>query len=87
MKREALAIFDTKWKEVRGVRDISQDDLRQIYAYARVYRTKSAMLLYPATGGKAGKIADITVQDEAKTRLAAWRIPFRRPRPPTEMGR
>ncbi|GGC62983.1 hypothetical protein GCM10011504_46480 [Siccirubricoccus deserti] len=75
-KGKPLAIFDTKWKEVRGVRDISQDDLRQIYAYARVYRTKSAMLLYPATGGKAGKIADITVQDEAKTRLAAWRIPL-----------
>jgi hypothetical protein len=57
-------------------RNISQDDIRQIYAYARVYRTACAMLLYPATEGKAGKIADITVHDESKTRLAAWRIPL-----------
>lgn len=71
-----LAIFDTKWKQVEAARNISQADIRQIYAYARVYRTASAMLLYPATSGQAGKVADITVQDEAKTRLAAWRIPL-----------
>lgn len=71
-----LAIFDTKWKQVEAARNISQDDIRQIYAYARVYRTACAMLLYPATEGKAGKIADITVHDESKTRLAAWRIPL-----------
>lgn len=73
---EPIAIFDTKWKEIGIARDISQDDLRQIYAYARVYRTKSAMLLYPAMHGNAGKVLDITVQDDAKTRLSAWRIPL-----------
>jgi 5-methylcytosine-specific restriction endonuclease McrBC regulatory subunit McrC len=71
-----LAIFDTKWKQVESALGISEDDIRQIYAYARVYRTASAMLLYPATSGQAGKVADIIVQDEAKTRLAAWRIPL-----------
>jgi 5-methylcytosine-specific restriction enzyme subunit McrC len=71
-----FAIFDTKWKQVETALGISEDDIRQIYAYARVYRTASAMLLYPATSGQAGKVADIIVQDEAKTRLAAWCIPL-----------
>ncbi|MBY0336474.1 MAG: McrC family protein [Acetobacteraceae bacterium] len=71
-----LVVFDTKWKQAEEAQHISQHDIRQIYAYARVYRTASAVLLYPALEGKAGKLADITVQDDAKTRLAAWRVPL-----------
>ncbi|WP_163555447.1 McrC family protein [Helicobacter suis] len=45
-------ILDTKWKEVQGLEDISQNDLYQIWAYASTYATLeqthiSIWLVYP----------------------------------------
>lgn len=52
-----LAIIDTKWKKLsRDPRDrkhgVSQADVYQLMAYARLYPTKELMLLYPGEPGK-----------------------------------
>lgn len=47
-----VAIIDTKWKRLDGLHDISQADVYQIMAYARLYRCDRLMLLYPAPYGE-----------------------------------
>lgn len=48
---ETVAIIDTKWKRLAEVTDgkggISQGDVYQMMAYARLYRVRELMLLYP----------------------------------------
>lgn len=53
---DVLAIIDTKWKRLdanplNGKRGVSQADVYQMMAYARLYRCKRLMLLYPAAPG------------------------------------
>ncbi len=54
-----IAIIDTKWKKLGAPDDpkqgVSQADVYQLMAYARLYRCRELMLLYPtAPGGKGG---------------------------------
>ena len=54
--REVLAIIDTKWKRLAtnpldAKRGISQSDVYQMMAYARLYRCDRLMLLYPDVPG------------------------------------
>lgn len=53
---ETLAIIDTKWKCLSSdpldrKRGVSQGDVYQMMAYARLYRCDRLMLLYPAAPG------------------------------------
>ena len=43
-------IIDTKWKNVRN-KDVSTQDLRQIFAYNEFWQAKKGMLLYPDING------------------------------------
>ena len=51
--REVLAIIDTKWKTLGepsdAKRGVSQSDVYQLMAYARLYACDDLMLLYPTT--------------------------------------
>ena len=54
-----LALVDTKWKRLAadplvGKSGVSQEDVYQLMAYARVYRCDRLMLLYPAAPGEPG---------------------------------
>lgn len=46
---EALAIIDTKWKDLG--KGVSQPDVYQMMAYARLYRCPRLILLYPTVHG------------------------------------
>jgi len=49
-----LAIIDTKWKQLatgEAKHGVSQADVYQMMAYARLYSCRELMLLYPATPG------------------------------------
>lgn len=53
---DVLAIIDTKWKRLDAnplapKRGVSQADVYQMMAYARLYRCERLMLLYPAVPG------------------------------------
>ena len=55
--REVIAIIDTKWKKLSDdpldrKHGVSQADVYQLMAYARLYRTAELMLLYPARPGE-----------------------------------
>lgn len=55
--REIVAIIDTKWKKLSAdpldrKHGVSQADVYQMMAYARLYRTAELMLLYPAVPGQ-----------------------------------
>ncbi|NCP15270.1 MAG: calmodulin-binding protein [Sphingomonadales bacterium] len=55
--REIVAIIDTKWKKLNSdpldrKHGVSQADVYQMMAYARLYRTAELMLLYPAVPGQ-----------------------------------
>ncbi len=55
--REILAIIDTKWKKLSldpldRKHGVSQADVYQLMAYARLYQTAELMLLYPARPGQ-----------------------------------
>ncbi|WP_265571056.1 McrC family protein [Sphingomicrobium nitratireducens] len=53
---DIVAIIDTKWKRLAeptdGKRGISQSDIYQLMAYARLYQARELMLLYPAVPGE-----------------------------------
>ena len=54
---EVVAIIDTKWKKLSDdpldrKHGVSQADVYQLMAYARLYRTAELMLLYPARAGQ-----------------------------------
>lgn len=54
-----LALVDAKWKRLAadplaGKGGVSQQDVYQLMAYARVYRCDRLMLLYPAAPGEPG---------------------------------
>ena len=40
-------VLDTKWKVFAGPSDVEVADLRQAYAYARIYNACKSYLLYP----------------------------------------
>lgn len=52
---EILAVIDTKWKKLNDPLDrkhgVSQSDIYQLMAYARLYPTREFMLLYPEVPG------------------------------------
>ena len=55
--REIVAIIDTKWKKLSldpldRKHGVSQADVYQLMAYARLYRTAELMLLYPGLPGQ-----------------------------------
>jgi 5-methylcytosine-specific restriction enzyme subunit McrC len=55
--REIVAIIDTKWKKLSldpldRKHGVSQADVYQLMAYARLYRTAELMLLYPGRPGQ-----------------------------------
>jgi len=55
--REIVAIIDTKWKKLSldpldRKHGVSQADVYQLMAYARLYRTAELMLLYPGPPGQ-----------------------------------
>ncbi|RNJ61697.1 MAG: calmodulin-binding protein [Porphyrobacter sp. IPPAS B-1204] len=55
--REIMAIIDTKWKKLSPdpldrKHGVSQADVYQLMAYARLYRTAELMLLYPGRPGQ-----------------------------------
>jgi 5-methylcytosine-specific restriction enzyme subunit McrC len=55
--REIVAIIDTKWKKLSTdpldrKHGVSQADVYQLMAYARLYRTAELMLLYPERPGQ-----------------------------------
>ncbi len=45
-KDDEKFIIDTKWKNVRN-KEVSMEDLRQIFAYNEFWNAKKGMLLYP----------------------------------------
>ena len=53
-----IAIIDTKWKAIsepfEGKGGVSQADVYQLMAYARIYECDHLMLLYPTVPGSAG---------------------------------
>lgn len=57
--REVVAVIDTKWKKVATnpldrKHGVSQSDVYQMMAYARLYRCQRLMLLYPSSAGVSG---------------------------------
>ena len=50
-KGEETFIIDTKWKLVDSNKP-SIDDLRQIFAYNHLWKSRRSLLLYPGTGKK-----------------------------------
>lgn len=47
---DVLAVIDTKWKQLS--KGVSQADVYQMIAYARLYRCRRLILLYPAVSGE-----------------------------------
>jgi 5-methylcytosine-specific restriction enzyme subunit McrC len=75
IKRDAVAVMviDTKWKRIGrdpgdAKRGVSQGDVYQMMAYARLYRCRDVMLLYPHHNGLSASALDaayrMTVGDE-----------------------
>ncbi|MEA3450395.1 MAG: restriction endonuclease [Bacteroidota bacterium] len=49
-KEDKTFIIDTKWKNIRH-KNVSTEDLRQVFAYNEFWKAKNGMLLYPDING------------------------------------
>ena len=47
IKDQEKYIIDTKWKNIRSEKEVSTEDLRQIFVYNEFWQAKKGMLLYP----------------------------------------
>ena len=66
-KNNEVYIIDTKWKKPEKKAAI--EDLRQVYAYGRYWKSKKVMLLYP--GNKTFEIAEF--QDNNSDKIIGYR--------------
>jgi 5-methylcytosine-specific restriction enzyme subunit McrC len=70
-------VLDTKWKLLdRGLADVDAADLRQVYAYARIYGVERAVLVYPGTADPGCLREDFTVNDGSGIRLSVCQLPL-----------
>ena len=70
-------MLDTKWKLLdRGLNDTDPADLRQVYAYARVYGVDRAVLAYPGTSGARCLLRDFVVNDGGAIRISVCQLPL-----------
>jgi 5-methylcytosine-specific restriction enzyme subunit McrC len=75
---QTVMIIDTKWKQI-GLnpedkkRGVSQADVYQIMAYARLYRCREVMLLYPHHAGLGDDVLDagyVMMEGDERLRIA-----------------
>lgn len=74
-----LAVIDTKWKRLAAnpldpKKGVSQADVYQMMAYARLYRCERLMLLYPATPGQVCGVVRTFGIDGGKESLSIARL-------------
>jgi 5-methylcytosine-specific restriction enzyme subunit McrC len=72
-----VLVLDTKWKLLdRGFSDADPADLRQAYAYARVYGVDRAVLAYPGTSAARCLRRDFVVNDGGAIRISVCQLPL-----------
>jgi 5-methylcytosine-specific restriction enzyme subunit McrC len=72
-----MLVLDAKWKLLdRGLADVDAADLRQVYAYARIYGVERAVLVYPGTADPGCLREDFTVNDGSGIRLSVCQLPL-----------
>lgn len=64
---EVEIILDTKWKNLTN--GVSQADVYQMMAYARIYRSPRLILLYPAVPGENGRKVELHGLADGRERL------------------
>lgn len=92
--REIVAIIDTKWKKLSldpldRKHGVSQADVYQLMAYARLYRTAELMLLYPGKPGEpAGERKQFGIVGGAEClRIATVDVSLEEPELQTSLAR
>jgi 5-methylcytosine-specific restriction enzyme subunit McrC len=55
--KDRVIIADTKWKTIHEEKDISQNDMYQLFAYGKKYANKRLYLIYPRDGEKQPKLS------------------------------
>ena len=72
-----VLVLDTKWKLLdRGLSDVDFADLRQVYAYARVYGVDRAVLAYPGTSAAQCLRRDFIVNDGGAITVSICQLPL-----------
>jgi 5-methylcytosine-specific restriction enzyme subunit McrC len=92
--QEIVAIIDTKWKKLSldpldRKHGVSQADVYQLMAYARLYRTAELMLLYPGKPGEpAGERKQFGIAGGAEClRIATVDVSLEEPELQTSLAR
>jgi 5-methylcytosine-specific restriction enzyme subunit McrC len=71
-------ILDTKYKIINSAKDISIDDIYQMIAYSKVYKTDNLILLYPKSGPalkhSVGFYEDITIGRKLNIHIATLNL-------------
>jgi 5-methylcytosine-specific restriction enzyme subunit McrC len=74
-----FAIADTKWKRLGTdwAKNVSSDDIRQVFTYGRLYGAVEVLLIYPAVQGTA-RVERLVTADTAGMNISIAEIPIRR---------
>lgn len=73
-------VIDAKWKRLErpNLADALDDnDVRQVFAYARIFRTRRAALIFPAAAGTPRQASFRTKEDEGAVTVEVIEVPMR----------
>jgi 5-methylcytosine-specific restriction enzyme subunit McrC len=69
-------VLDTKWKVLTGPSDVDVADLRQAYAYARVYDASQAALLYPTWADRPAVLSYVVADVDQQVHITVLTLPL-----------
>ena len=69
-------VLDTKWKVFAGPSDVDVADLRQAYAYARIYNACESALLYPTWADRPTSLSHVVADVDQQVRITVLTLPL-----------
>jgi 5-methylcytosine-specific restriction endonuclease McrBC regulatory subunit McrC len=79
-RNDPLIVIDAKWKRLDNANladGVVDADIRQVFAYAKVFRTGRAALIYPAAGAEPRRESFRTKEAEGFVDIDVLEVPMR----------
>jgi 5-methylcytosine-specific restriction enzyme subunit McrC len=75
-----LIVIDAKWKRLDGANladDLDDDDMRQVFTYAKIFRAQRAALVFPAARRAPQRVRFRTKEDAGAVDIDVVEVPMR----------
>ena len=77
---DPLIVMDAKWKRLDNSNladGVVDADMRQVFTYAKIFKTSRAALIFPATGVEPRRASFRTKEDQGSVDIDVVEVPMR----------